>query len=221
MTTRPASLAGTKLPQPTAAGTKSPGAARWETIFGCPAPQRLPSLVEQAIAWREQVLTHGDVTPAIAHDLQLAAEHAFEQRGAAPAAGTVDVGDNCTASASTDRTAVSFDSEQTAADGDKLSQVSGTALSLSEPPKSAPRPGRAAPLPPAASQLLPGSQLVKAYGGRNHVVSVEEAGFRYESELFSSLSGVAKHITGTHWNGLLFFGLRKRRSYPPKPRRHG
>ncbi|RYE66769.1 MAG: DUF2924 domain-containing protein [Oxalobacteraceae bacterium] len=76
-------------------------------------------------------------------------------------------------------------------------------------------------LPPAASQLLPGSQLIKAHGGRNHVVDVEADGFRYEGELFTSLSAIAKHITGTHWNGLLFFGLRKRRSYPPTPRRHG
>lgn len=81
--------------------------------------------------------------------------------------------------------------------------------------------GRTGALPPAASQLLPGSQLIKVHGGRNHIVAVEAEGFRYEGELFSSLSAIAKHITGTHWNGLLFFGLRKRRSYPPKPRRHG
>jgi hypothetical protein len=53
------------------------------------------------------------------------------------------------------------------------------------------------------------------------VVQVETDGFRYEGASFPSLSAVAKHITGTHWNGLLFFGLRKRRTYPAKPRSHG
>lgn len=73
-----------------------------------------------------------------------------------------------------------------------------------------------APLPPAASVLLPGTRLVKAHGGRNHVVEVLETGFRYEGRAFSSLSAIAKAITGTHWNGLLFFGLRRRKTYPKK-----
>jgi len=178
------------------AGTAS-SASAWEALFGCPPPQRLPSLVERAVAWREQVLLHGDVSPAIAHDLQLAAEHAINRRGADHPSPVVSDPQSCIAAV------------ENPADNAVHSSAKKAASS------------RAAALPPAASQLLPGSRLVKEHGGRNHVVTVEDSGFRYEGELFTSLSAIAKHITGTHWNGLLFFGLRKRRSYPPKPRRHG
>lgn len=196
------------LPPPSTNGSSS-NAARWQAVFGCPPPQRLPSLVEQAIAWREQVLRHGDVSPAVAHDLQLAAEHALARRGGNPVSGDPSQG----ADGDLART--------TTADGDHVIAPTTRAAPSSLKPPAPTSNGRTAALPPAASQLLPGSQLIKAHGGRNHVVLVEEAGFRYQGELFSSLSAIAKHITGTHWNGLLFFGLRKRRTYPPKPRRHG
>ena len=55
---------------------------------------------------------------------------------------------------------------------------------------------------------MPGTRLVKAYGGRTHVVEVTTTGFVYEGAAFTSLSAIAKHITGTHWNGPKFFGLR-------------
>ena len=78
-----------------------------------------------------------------------------------------------------------------------------------------------ATLPPASSQLHPGTRLVKSYGGRTHVVEVTATGMLYEGQLYASLSAVAKAITGTHWNGLLFFGLRQRKTYPAKARAHG
>ena len=188
--------------------------SRWEELFGCPAPQRLPSLVDQAISWREQALLHGDISAAVAHDLQLAAEHALQRRGVTgPLSTSISTAD-ASAFAPLESTMC-----EAATSASALGTVPAKTLSGASPPQ--PRRKRAPALPPASSQLLPGSQLVKAHGGRNHVVAVEGGGFRYEGELFSSLSAVAKHITGTHWNGLLFFGLRKRRSYPPKPRRHG
>jgi hypothetical protein len=177
----------------------APPAQRWQELFGGLPPQRLASLVERAVAWQEQVLLHGDVLPQVAHDLKLAAEHALAQRSAGHALVGEDVGVSETVA------------EQQA--------PAPPPLRVSTTPRHASR--RRAPLPPATSQLLPGSQLIKAHGGRNHVVQVEAGGFRYEGELFSSLSAIAKHITGTHWNGLLFFGLRKRRTYPAKPRNHG
>lgn len=185
----------------------SGSAACWEALFGCPAPQRLPSLVEQAVAWREQVLLHGDVPATIAHDLQLAAEHVLQRRG-------VDQ--------QPDPSSVSTAASDLALRHDGVGDTSPADAAGATPTRQ-PNRATATPraLPPAASQLLPGSQLIKAHGGRNHVVRVEADGFRYEGALFSSLSAIAKHITGTHWNGLLFFGLRKRRSYPPTPRRHG
>ncbi|MGN6819198.1 MAG: DUF2924 domain-containing protein [Sphingomonas sp.] len=71
-------------------------------------------------------------------------------------------------------------------------------------------------LPTASSQLVPGARLVKAYGGTNHVVEVIDDGFLYNQQTYRSLSAIAKAITGTHWNGLLFFGLRKRKVYDRK-----
>jgi hypothetical protein len=40
---------------------------------------------------------------------------------------------------------------------------------------------------------------------------VREDGFEYEGEVYRSLTAVAKAITGSHWNGHLFFALRKRK----------
>ena len=194
--------------KPPAVASGSESASRWQALFGCPVPHRLPSLVEQAIAWREQVLLYGDVPAAIAHDLQLATEHALQLRG---------VCQPPSAPQSADSQNSIMPDVATVADVPSQTPAGGTLTA----PLTRRVTARAGVLPPAASQLLPGSQLIKAYGGRNHVVAVEADGFRYDGELFSSLSAVAKHITGTHWNGLLFFGLRKRRAYPPKPRRNG
>ena len=36
-------------------------------------------------------------------------------------------------------------------------------------------------------------------------------GFEYESRRYRSLSAIAREVTGTRWNGLLFFGLAERR----------
>ena len=39
-----------------------------------------------------------------------------------------------------------------------------------------------------------------------------EDGFEWKGQVFPSLSAVAKAVTGAHWNGHLFFGLRKAKS---------
>lgn len=39
------------------------------------------------------------------------------------------------------------------------------------------------------------------------LVEVLSQGFRCENRHYSSLSAIAVAITGTHWNGLTFFGL--------------
>ena len=55
--------------------------------------------------------------------------------------------------------------------------------------------------------LPPGSAVMREWRGVRHVVAVTEDGFTYEGQAFGSLSHVARHITGTRWNGLAFFGL--------------
>lgn len=59
--------------------------------------------------------------------------------------------------------------------------------------------------------LKPGSSLIKEWRGVRHEVRVLEEGFSYEGRRFGSLSEVAQHITGTKWNGRVFFGLKERR----------
>lgn len=59
--------------------------------------------------------------------------------------------------------------------------------------------------------LKPGSSLIKEWRGVRHEVRVLEQGFSYQGERFGSLSEVAQRITGTRWNGLIFFGLKTRR----------
>lgn len=57
-------------------------------------------------------------------------------------------------------------------------------------------------------QLLPGTRLVRNYLGVNHEVTVLAKGFEYQGVLYPSLTKVAQTISGSHWNGWAFFGLR-------------
>jgi hypothetical protein len=56
----------------------------------------------------------------------------------------------------------------------------------------------------------PGSILIRKYKGQSVQVKVLNEGFEYRGTTFESLSAVAKVVTGTHWNGLLFFGLNRK-----------
>ena len=77
--------------------------------------------------------------------------------------------------------------------------------------------GRAPSLPrqsrkPDQSRIPPaGSLLQRVYQERTVVVQVLAEGFEHEGQHYASLSAVARAITGTRWNGLLFFGLTQRR----------
>jgi hypothetical protein len=53
----------------------------------------------------------------------------------------------------------------------------------------------------------PGTIIVRKYKGNTIRVHVVADGFEYEGEHYTSLSAVAKAITGTHCNGFRFFGL--------------
>lgn len=69
--------------------------------------------------------------------------------------------------------------------------------------------GQAAPKPRKTKcELLPGTRLCREWQGVMHEVEVGDEGFTYQGQKFRSLSGVARKITGTHWNGHLFFKLR-------------
>jgi hypothetical protein len=57
-------------------------------------------------------------------------------------------------------------------------------------------------------QLRPGTLLMREHRGVRHTVTVIPDGFVWQDKTFSSLSAVARAITGTSWNGRRFFGLR-------------
>ena len=60
--------------------------------------------------------------------------------------------------------------------------------------------------------LMPGLTLVREHGGIEHRVLVKGDGScEYGGRIYRSLSAVARAITGTRWNGWVFFGLKNRR----------
>jgi hypothetical protein len=59
-------------------------------------------------------------------------------------------------------------------------------------------------------RLKAGTVLVREYQGERHTVTVVPDGFVWRDKTYSSLSTIARAITGTAWNGPRFFGLRVR-----------
>lgn len=61
---------------------------------------------------------------------------------------------------------------------------------------------------PREFDFAPGTVLLREWGEREHQVTVTAEGlFAYDGRSFKSLTAVARHITGAHWSGPLFFGL--------------
>lgn len=59
------------------------------------------------------------------------------------------------------------------------------------------------------SSIKPGTLLIRVWQGTTHRVMVMADGFAWNGISYSSLSGVAKAITGATWNGWIFFGLKR------------
>jgi hypothetical protein len=57
-------------------------------------------------------------------------------------------------------------------------------------------------------RLKPGTVLIREYQGERHTVTAVPDGFVWQDVTYTSLSVIAKTITGTAWNGPRFFGLR-------------
>ncbi|MFM8279901.1 MAG: DUF2924 domain-containing protein [Candidatus Limnocylindrus sp.] len=77
-------------------------------------------------------------------------------------------------------------------------------------------PAKAAPPPVERDARLPrpGGVLTRTFQGKEIKVQVLDAGFGYEGKTWRSLSAIAKAVTGTSWNGFLFFGLQTRAKQP-------
>jgi hypothetical protein len=70
------------------------------------------------------------------------------------------------------------------------------------------RTSAAAKTAPAPVRLSAGATLIREWKGVRHEVRVVPAGYVHAGQTYKSLSEVARAITGTRWNGPLFFGLR-------------
>ena len=54
-----------------------------------------------------------------------------------------------------------------------------------------------------------GARLIRLWKGETHEVIATGSGYEYRGQTYSSLSKIAREITGTRWSGPLFFGVRK------------
>ncbi len=60
------------------------------------------------------------------------------------------------------------------------------------------------------SSIKPGTRLVRLWKGKRYNVIIRPGGYEFDGKLYTSLSQIASYITGTRWNGWVFFGLKER-----------
>jgi hypothetical protein len=63
----------------------------------------------------------------------------------------------------------------------------------------------------AQERPITGTRLLREWQGVEHSITVRDDGFEYQGRPFKSLSAIARLITGTRWNGWIFFGLKNQR----------
>jgi len=59
----------------------------------------------------------------------------------------------------------------------------------------------------ARQPIKPGTQFIRSWNGRTIEAIAEEDGYRFDDQVYPSLSAIAKQVTGVHWSGPRFFGL--------------
>jgi hypothetical protein len=80
-------------------------------------------------------------------------------------------------------------------------------------------------------RIRPGTKLIRTWKKATHEVMVLQDGFAWKGKRYTSLSTIAKTITGTSWNGWTFFGINRPKQKNgfdirgkfrrPKPSRNG
>ncbi len=58
-----------------------------------------------------------------------------------------------------------------------------------------------------SARIAPGMRLIREWNGSSHVVEAVDGGFVWNGARYSSLSAVARAITGARWSGPRLFGL--------------
>jgi hypothetical protein len=66
----------------------------------------------------------------------------------------------------------------------------------------------------ADDKPIAGTRLIREWQGVEHTVTVLQDGYEWQGRPCRSLSAIARAITGTRWNGWVFFGLKNQRSRP-------
>jgi|AntRauTorckE6833_2_1112554.scaffolds.fasta_scaffold28467_2 hypothetical protein len=59
--------------------------------------------------------------------------------------------------------------------------------------------------------LKPGMKIIREWKGKTHSVTVTATGFKYQNKDYASLSKIANEITGSKWNGWVFFDLKNKK----------
>ncbi len=63
--------------------------------------------------------------------------------------------------------------------------------------------------PRPAVTLSSGTRLIREWNGQTIAVEVTDGGFVWKDRTYRSLSEIAREVTGAHWSGPRFFGLRR------------
>ena len=61
---------------------------------------------------------------------------------------------------------------------------------------------------------IAGTRLIREWQGVEHTVTVCHDGYEWQGRPYRSLSAIARAITGTRWNGWVFFSLKNARRRP-------
>lgn len=63
---------------------------------------------------------------------------------------------------------------------------------------------------PVKGEIIKGTRFSRLWHSRAYeVIATGDGRFEYDGRIFKSLSAVAKDITGTQWNGKMFFGIKQ------------
>lgn len=102
-------------------------------------------------------------------------------------------------------------SERARKRAEELARDADIRTTMPRPPRTTPEAERRVlPAPEATDNRMPmpGAVLTRKYRGRTIEVTVLPKGFEWDGQVYRSLTAVAKAVTGSHWNGHLFFGLK-------------
>ena len=73
-------------------------------------------------------------------------------------------------------------------------------------------PAAQSPSPATDRRLTPGTIITRIYKNKTLAVTVREDGaFEFDGTIYGSLTAIATAVTGAHWNGRQFFGLKPAR----------